>query len=86
MQSFENALAIDSENFMALYNLGLAEQARGRKPEAFEYLEKAILHYNDEEAGVGLLDDLKLQLGMLAGDLGKYRASPRLPQGLASKK
>jgi tetratricopeptide (TPR) repeat protein len=73
MQSFENALAIDSRNFMALYNLGLAEQARGRKEEAYQYLEKAFAHYNEEDAGLGLLDDLKLQLGILAGDLGKNR-------------
>ncbi len=75
MQSFENALAIDSHNFMALYNLGLAELARGRREEAYDYLEKALLYYNDEDAGFGFLDDLKLQLGMLAGDLGKHRAA-----------
>jgi tetratricopeptide (TPR) repeat protein len=73
MHSFENALAIDRQNFMALYNLGLAEQARGRKQPAFEYLEKALLHYNEEDAELGLLDDLTLQLGMLAGDLGNHR-------------
>lgn len=72
MQSFENALAIDNHNFMALYNLGLSEQALGRKREAFEYLEKALSHYDEEEAGLSLVDDLKLQLGMLAVDLEKY--------------
>jgi tetratricopeptide (TPR) repeat protein len=72
MQNFENALAIDRQNFMALYNLGLAEQARGRKQPAFEYLEKALVHFHDEDAEPSLLDDLKLQLGMLAGDLGNH--------------
>ena len=80
MQSFENALIIDNNNFMALYNLGLAEQARGRKEAAYEYLEKALLHCNDdhnddEHAGSGMLDDLNLQLGMLAGDLGKHHSA-----------
>jgi len=78
MRHFENALAIDNENFMALYNLGLAEQTRGRKEAAYEYLEKALLHYNDEHdahAGSGMLDDLNLQLGMLAGDLGKHHSA-----------
>jgi tetratricopeptide (TPR) repeat protein len=75
MQCFDNALAIDAQNFMALYNLGLAEQARGRKEEAYEYLERALSRYNDEDAGFGLLGDLKLQLGMLAGDLGKYQSA-----------
>ncbi len=72
MQSFENALTIDGQNFMTLYNLGLAEQARGRKAEAYEYLEKALHHYHDEHAGFGLINDLQLQLGMLAGDLGNH--------------
>ncbi len=72
MQSFENALVIDNQNFMALYNLGLSEQALGRKQKAFEYLEKALSHYNREEVGLSLVDDLKLQLGILAVDLEKY--------------
>ncbi len=79
MRHFENALAIDNENFMALYNLGLAEQARGRKEAAYEYLKKALLHSNDdhddEHAGSGMLDDLNLQLGMLAGDLEKHHSA-----------
>lgn len=73
MQSFENALTIDNRNFMALYNLGLAEQGKGRKREAYQYLEMALQHYNDEDAEVGLVDDLKLQLGGLACDLGEHR-------------
>ncbi len=75
MQSFDNALALDRRNFMALYNLGLAEQARGRKEEAYGYLTRALRHYNDEDAGIGLLDDLQLQLGILAGDLGQHQTA-----------
>lgn len=75
MQSFDHALALDRQNFMALYNLGLAEQARGRKEEAYGYLTKALHHYNDEDAGIGLLDDLQLQLGILAGDLGQHQTA-----------
>ncbi|MFH0781846.1 MAG: tetratricopeptide repeat protein [Pseudomonadota bacterium] len=75
MQSFENALVIDNQNFMALYNLGLSEQALGRKREAFEYLEKALSHYNEEEIGCSIVDDLRLQLGMLAVDLGKHQSA-----------
>ena len=73
MQSFENALAIDSRNFMALYNLGLAEQARDRKEEAYQYFEKAFSQYSAEDGGLELVDELRLQLGILAGDLGKNR-------------
>jgi tetratricopeptide (TPR) repeat protein len=75
MQSFDNALALDSQNFMALYNLGLAELARGKKEEAYGYFTKALCHYNDEDAGIGLIDDLQLQLGILAGDLGKHQTA-----------
>ncbi len=75
MQSFDNALALDRQNFMALYNLGLAEQARGRREEAYSYLTKALHHYNDEDAGIGLLDNLQLQLGILAGDLGQHQTA-----------
>ncbi len=72
MQSFETGLAIESDNFMALYNLGLAEQARSRKKEAFAYLEKALAQYSDEEGGTELADDLKLQLGILSCEIGRY--------------
>lgn len=73
MQSFEDALAIDSKNFMALYNLGLAEQRRGRKPEAYAYLEKALENDRADEVAGDSVVDLKFQLGVLAGDLGRHQ-------------
>jgi tetratricopeptide (TPR) repeat protein len=75
LQSFENGLAIDGNNFMALYNLGLGEQARNRKAEALEYLEKALRYYNPDEGGEELVSDLTLQLGILSCELGKYEAT-----------
>lgn len=75
MQSFENGLAVDSDNFMALYNLGLGEQTRNRKAEAWEYLEKALQHYSHEEGGAELVNDLTLQLGILSCELGKYEVA-----------
>lgn len=75
LQSFKNGLAVDTENFMALYNLGLGEQARSRKPEALQYLEKALQHYNHEEAGTEIVNDLRLQLGILSCELGKHEAA-----------
>ncbi|MGB3210606.1 MAG: tetratricopeptide repeat protein [Desulforhopalus sp.] len=73
MESFETGLAIDNVNFMALYNLGLGEQARNRKKEALVYLEKALQCYSDEEGGLVLFNDLRLQLGILSCEIGKYR-------------
>ncbi len=72
MQSFENGLALDDKNFMALYNLGLAEQTRNRKPEALTYLEKALQYSSDEEGGSELVNDLTMQLGVLSCEIGKY--------------
>lgn len=72
MQSFERALVLDNVNLMALYNLGLAEQVRGHKEEAFTYFESALRCCSE---GDGLVDDLQLQLGVLAGDLGRYARS-----------
>lgn len=74
LQSFTNGLAIDTENFMALYNLGLGEQTRNRKSEALQYLEKALQYYNHEE-GAEFVNDLKLQLGILSCELGKHEAA-----------
>lgn len=75
LQSFANGLAIDGDNFMALYNLGLGEQARNRKAEALAFLEKALHNYSHEEGGTDLVNDLTLQLGILSCELGKYEAA-----------
>lgn len=75
LQSFKRGLALDKKNFMALYNLGLGEQARKRKTEALIYLEKALRYSEHEEGGAGLVNDLTLQLGILSCELGKYEAS-----------
>jgi tetratricopeptide (TPR) repeat protein len=70
---FEKALQIDGNNFMALYNLGLAEQARGRLEPACVYLDEALRHFDGEEAGSEVLEELRLQVGMLAGELGSHQ-------------
>lgn len=75
MLSFEKGLAQDNRNFMALYNLGLGEQARGQKAEALTYLEKALQNYSDEDGGAELVHDLTLQLGILSCELGKYEVA-----------
>ncbi len=73
--SFKRGLALDCNNFMALYNLGLGEQAQKRKTEALAYLEKALQYHNQEEGGAELVNDLTLQLGILSCEIGKYPAS-----------
>ena len=75
LQSFANALAIDSNNFMALYNLGLGEQTRNKKTEALAYLKKALQYYSQEDGGEELVNDLTLQLGILSCDVGQYEAA-----------
>lgn len=73
MRSFEQALKLDRNNFMALYNLGLGEQVRNQKVKAYSYLKKALENYSDTEEGKDVCNDLKLQLGILSCDIGKYR-------------
>lgn len=72
---FDNALAIDTKNFMALYNLGLGEQTRNRPAAALSYLERALKCYQPEEDGEEVVRDLRLQLGILSCELGHYQAS-----------
>jgi tetratricopeptide (TPR) repeat protein len=73
LQSFITALALDDCNFMALYNLGLGEQARNRQVEALAYMEKALQYYSEEEGGPELVNDLVLQLGILCCENGRYQ-------------
>ncbi len=75
LQSFKMGLALDGDNFMALYNLGLVEQAQNHKAEALVYLEKALKHYSQEVGGAEFVSDLKLQLGILSCELGRYEAA-----------
>ena len=75
LASFKRGLSLDARNFMALYNLGLGEQARNNKSKALAYLEKALYYYTPEEGGQELVDDLTLQLGILFCELGRYAAA-----------
>lgn len=71
--SFAKALQLDGGNFMALYNLGLAEQARGRLDSACTYLQEALRHFDGEEVDSEVLEELRLQVGMLAAELGNHQ-------------
>lgn len=75
MRCFEQALKFDSKNFMALYNLGLGEQARNENVKAYSYMEKALENYANDEGGQEILSDLKVQLGILSCDIGKFKQS-----------
>lgn len=72
MRSFEKALTIDQGNFMALYNLGLTEQARDRKVEALGHFEQALAQCRDSYVDEVQVNDLKLQIGKLSCDVGMY--------------
>lgn len=73
MRCFEQALRFDSMNFMALYNLGLGEQARNENVKAYSYLKKALENCENDENGQEILNDLKVQLGILSCDIGKFK-------------
>lgn len=70
---FEKALQLDPDDIMALYNIGLVEQTAGRLQVAYEYLERAVSRFDLEAAETETLVDLRLQVGILAGDLGHHQ-------------
>jgi tetratricopeptide (TPR) repeat protein len=70
---FEQALAVESTNFMALYNIGLAEQAGGRQEQAYLYLVKALRHFDDQAGSRETYSELQLQLGILACETGRFQ-------------
>jgi tetratricopeptide (TPR) repeat protein len=74
-ESFKSGLAIDPNNFMALYNIGLSNQSQGKKNEAVQYLGKAFDLKSDEDVDPHLLNDLKLQLGILSCETGLYESA-----------
>lgn len=73
--SFKKALALESGNFMALYNLGLSKQALRQNSKAVEYFSKAYGQKNREDVDPYLLKDLKLQLGILSCETGEYKSA-----------
>lgn len=74
-EAFRNALEIDQDNFMALYNIGLSNQSQGKKNEAVNFLGKAFDVKRDEDVDPYLLNDLKLQLGILSCETGLYESA-----------
>lgn len=74
-ESFINGLDIDGNNFMALYNIGLSNQSQGKKNEAVKFLGKAFEVRHEEDVDPHLLNDLKLQLGILSCETGLYESA-----------
>jgi tetratricopeptide (TPR) repeat protein len=69
MESFNAALRLAPDNFMALYNLGLALHDRGESEAAFLSFEKALLssrREGSEDIDDETLQDLLFQLGIAA--------------------
>ena len=70
---FERALVVDGADHMALYNLGLGAQLRGDFAEALERFELALRSCDGSAENEGVKRDLKLQLGRLHCNAGRYR-------------
>jgi tetratricopeptide (TPR) repeat protein len=76
--TFKKALAIEPDNFMALYNLGLGEVRRGDLHGSLKYFERALEVYCEDD-GLEIRKDLQLQLAKLYCRLGTFdRAYPLL--------
>lgn len=63
-ERFREVLAVEPDNFMALYNLGLGEVRRGDSASALSYFEQALAAYREED-GAEARSDLQLQLAKL---------------------
>lgn len=70
-ESFKKALAVEPNNFMSLYNLGLGEVLRGGVQRAVQCFEQAILVHCEED-GPEVKKDLQLQLAKLYCRLGLF--------------
>lgn len=75
--TFESVLEIDDTNYMAFYNLGLGAHLRGDLTKALECFDKAYGYCDASGEDADLCQDLKVQLGQLYCQLGKYEASLR---------
>ena len=69
---FQDALKSDQYNFMALYNLGLCEYGKKNNETALNYFLKAAEQIEDAEDYSRLNEELFLQIGQLAADLGYH--------------
>lgn len=79
-ECFFKVLALDSENFMALYNCGLAAEQRGHKNDALRFFRSAMNVYSDE-ASDDILEELKFILGRLYCENREYKQCLRyLPE------
>lgn len=81
VECFTNALKLESTDFMALYNLGLTQQSLGRKEEAVSYFSKAYNQRDNAEVDPHLLNDLRLQLGILHCETGDYKTALTFIEG-----
>jgi len=83
---FRRVLSVEPENFMALYNLGLAELGKDNSDGALELLLKAARQLGTEEYPDILMDDLHMQIGRLAADLGEYSLALEYLTGMSGRR
>jgi tetratricopeptide (TPR) repeat protein len=72
-QYFNRVLALDSNNFMALYNLGLGEVFLGHDESALVRFERAIAIHPDGSEDDSMNNDLQLQVGRLYCVTGAFQ-------------
>jgi len=83
---FRNVLTVEPENFMALYNLGLAELGKGNNETALPLLLKAAGNIGAADDPDLLVDDLHLQIGRLAAELGEYSVALQYLTGMSGRR
>jgi len=83
---FRHVLTVEPENFMALYNLGLAELGKGNNESALPLLLKAAGQIGAADDPDLLVDDLHLQIGRLAAELGEYSLALQYLTGMSGRR
>ncbi len=75
LESFSAALGLDAQNFMALYNSGLALRDLGQPQQAFTMLERAYANGGTERDNAAAMRDIELYLGMLGVESEQMEAA-----------
>ncbi len=78
VESFKHALIVEPENYMALYNLGLALELKGEDRDIIDCFEKALAVYSIDKDSEESKQDLLFRLGRLYCRTGNHKKAKEI--------
>lgn len=78
VESFKHALIVDPDNYMALYNLGLALELKGEDLDIIDCFEKALAVYSIDKNSEESKQDLLFRLGRLYCRTDNYKKAKEI--------